>query len=160
MQFIQPKRSKYKKCTKNYVQDNLLDIIDIEETLLKNRYITKVQKSDFLYSKFLPKYETLKPLPQPKSIPVKSLSIEKIMPVKDKKISIEDNKLPIININSKDKDKEKDKDKDSKNNKDKNEQTKSSLYNPDNINYDLLNKNKFDINVYYWYIKMDTKFYL
>ena len=71
MQFIQPKRSKYKKCTKNYVQDNLLDIIDIEETLLKNRYITKVQKSDFLYSKFLPKYETLKPLPQPKSIPVK-----------------------------------------------------------------------------------------
>ncbi len=51
MQFIQPKRSKYKKCTKNYVQDNLLDIIDIEETLLKNRYISKVQKSDFIYSK-------------------------------------------------------------------------------------------------------------
>ena len=44
MQFIQPKRSKYKKCTKNYVQDNLLDIIDIEETLLKNRYIKKVKK--------------------------------------------------------------------------------------------------------------------
>ena len=148
MQFIQPKRSKYKKCTKNYVQDNLLDIIDIEETLLKNRYITKVQKSDFLYAKFLPKSESLKPLPQPKSIPVKSLSIEKIMPVKEKKISIEDNKLPIININNKDKEKEKDKDKDknNKDNKDKNGQTKSSLYNPDNINYDLLNKNKFDIN--------------
>ena len=150
MQFIQPKRSKYKKCTKNYVQDNLLDIIDIEETLLKNRFITKVQKSDFLYAKFLPKNEALKPLPQPKTIPMKSLSIEKIMPVKDKKISIEDNKLPIININNKDKEKdkekEKDKDKDNKSNKDKNDQTKSSLYNPDNINYDLLNKNKFDIN--------------
>ena len=152
MQFIQPKRSKYKKCTKNYVQDNLLDIIDIEETLLKNRFITKVQKSDFLYAKFLPKNEALKPLPQPKTIPMKSLSIEKIMPVKDKKISIEDNKLPIININNKDnekdkeKEKDKDKDKDNKSNKDKNDQTKSSLYNPDNINYDLLNKNKFDIN--------------
>ena len=145
MQFIQPKRSKYKKCTKNYVQDNLLDIIDIEETLMKNRYITKVQKSDFLYAKFLPKYESLKSLPQSKLITVKSLSIEKIMPVKDKKILIEDNKLPIININSKDKEKDKDKDR-GKDNKDKNDQTKSSLYNPDNINYDLLNKNKFDIN--------------
>ena len=41
MQYIQPKRSKYKKTTKNYVQDNILDIIDIEETLLKNRYIDK-----------------------------------------------------------------------------------------------------------------------
>ena len=60
MQFIQPKRSKYKKCTKNYAQDNPLDIIDIEETLLKNRYISKVQKSDFIYNKFIPKYKYLK----------------------------------------------------------------------------------------------------
>ena len=73
MQFIQPKRSKYKKCTKNYVQDNLLDIIDIEETLLKNRYISKVQKSDFIYNKFLPKNEPLKPLSQPKPIILKSI---------------------------------------------------------------------------------------
>ena len=44
MQDIEPKRSKYKKSTKRYVQDNILDIIDIEETLLKNRYISKASK--------------------------------------------------------------------------------------------------------------------
>ena len=62
MQNIQVKRSKYKKSTKKYVQDNILDIIDIEETLLKNRFISKVQTSDFIYSKFLPKHDSLKPI--------------------------------------------------------------------------------------------------
>jgi serine/threonine protein kinase len=125
MQFIQPKRSKYKKCTKNYVQDNLLDIIDIEETLSKNRYITKIQKSDFIYSKFIPKYESLKPLPQPKPIILKSLSKDKLLPIKEPKSQTTNN---INNNNSND------------------EQKKSSEYSPDNINFEVLNKNKFDIN--------------
>ena len=55
MQIIQPKRSKFKKSTINYVQDNILDIIDIEETLSKNRFIEKVPLSDFVYCKFLPR---------------------------------------------------------------------------------------------------------
>ena len=126
MQFIQPKRSKYKKCTKNYVQDNLLDIIDIEETLLKNRYISKVQKSDFIYAKFLPKYESLKPITQSKPLILKSLSKEKLLPIKEPK-SPSNNK---ININ----------------NNHNNEQKNLLLFNPDNINYDVLNKNKFNIN--------------
>ena len=131
MQFIQPQRSKYKKSTKNYVQDNLLDIIDIEETLLKNRYITKVQKSDFLYTKFLPKNETLKPLTQQKPIILKPLSKEKMLPVKDAKLPQNNNKNINKNIND--------------NNNNINEQ-KKLLYNIDNINFDILNKNKFDIN--------------
>jgi serine/threonine protein kinase len=122
MQFIQPKRSKYKKCTKNYVQDNLLDIIDIEETLLKNRYISKAQKSDFIYTKFLPKYESLKPLSQTKPIILKSLSKEKLSPIKDLKSHSS------VNSNN--------------NTKDSNK----SLYSSENINYEVLNKNKFDIN--------------
>ena len=125
MQFIQPKRSKYKKCTKNYVQDNLLDIIDIEETLLKNRYITKVQKSDFIYSKFLPKYDSLKPISQPKPIILKSLSKDKLLPIKESKSPTKN----IININNLN-----------------NEKKKLLLTNTDNINFEVLNKNKFDIN--------------
>ena len=130
MQFIQPKRSKYKKCTKNYVQDNILDIIDIEETLLKNRYISKVQKSDFIYNKFLPKYESLslKPLTQTKPLILKSLSKEKLLPIKDPKSPMHKN---INNINH--------------NNNNINEQ-KKLLLNSENINYEVLNKNKFDIN--------------
>ena len=124
MQFIQPKRSKYKKCTKYYVQDNLLDIIDIEETLLKNRYITKVPKSDFIYSKFIPKYESLKPLSQSKPIILKSLSKDKLLPIKEPKSPIHNN----ININN------------------FNIEQKKLLLNQDNINYEVLNKNKFDIN--------------
>ena len=126
MQFIQPKRSKYKKCTKNYVQDNLLDIIDIEETLLKNRYISKVQKSDFIYSKFLPKYESLKPLSQAKPIILKALSKDKLLPIKEPKSPTPN----IINVN----------------NNLNNEQKKLLLLNTDNINFESLNKNKFDIN--------------
>ena len=124
MQFIQPKRSKYKKCTKYYVQDNLLDIIDIEETLLKNRYITKVPKSDFIYSKFIPKYESLKPLSQSKPIILKSLSKDKLLPIKEPKSPTHNN----ININN------------------FNTEQKKLLLNQDNINYEVLNKNKFDIN--------------
>ena len=124
MQFIQPKRSKYKKCTKYYVQDNLLDIIDIEETLLKNRYITKVPKSDFIYSKFIPKYESLKPLSQSKPIILKSLSKDKLLPIKEPKSPTHNN----ININN------------------FNIEQKKLLLNQDNINYEVLNKNKFDIN--------------
>ena len=124
MQFIQPKRSKYKKCTKYYVQDNLLDIIDIEETLLKNRYITKVPKSDFIYSKFIPKYESLKPLSQSKPIILKSLSKDKLLPIKEPK-SPKHNNININNFNT---------------------EQKKLLLNQDNINYEVLNKNKFDIN--------------
>ena len=124
MQFIQPKRSKYKKSTKYYVQDNLLDIIDIEETLLKNRYITKVPKSDFIYSKFIPKYESLKPLSQSKPIILKSLSKDKLLPIKEPKSPTHNN----ININN------------------FNTEQKKLLLNQDNINYEVLNKNKFDIN--------------
>ena len=125
MQYIQPKRSKYKKCTKNYVQDNILDIIDIEETLLKNRFITKVQKSDFLYSNFLPKNESLKPFSPSKPILFKSFSKEKLLPIKDQKYSTFNN----INTNLANKD------------------NKNILtLNPDNINYELLNRNKFEIN--------------
>ena len=124
MQFIQPKRSKYKKSTKYYVQDNLLDIIDIEETLLKNRYITKVPKSDFIYSKFIPKYESLKPLSQSKPIILKSLSKDKLLPIKEPK-SPTHNSININNFNT---------------------EQKKLLLNQDNINYEVLNKNKFDIN--------------
>ena len=133
MQFIQPKRSKYKKCTQNYVKDNLLDIIDIEETLLKNRYITKVQKSDFIYTKYLPKYESLNSLPQPKSIIFKSLSKDKLISVKDINSFNSNNNIKnniINNINDDNK---------------INEQ-KQFLLNPDNINFEVINKNKFDIN--------------
>ena len=125
MQFIQPKRSKYKKSTKYYVQDNLLDIIDIEETLLKNRYITKVPKSDFIYSKFIPKYESLKPLSQTKPIIFKSLSKDKLLPIKEPK-SPTHNNIIINNYH--------------------NNEQKKLLLNSDNINYEVLNKNKFDIN--------------
>ena len=139
MQLIQPKRSKYKKCTKNYVQDNLLDIIDIEETLLKNRFISKVQKSDFIYTKFLPKYESLKLLPQPKPFILKSLSKEKLLPIKDPKTPSNKPKINNSNNNTNN-------NSNNNNNNKNNEQKNLLLFNPDNINYELLNKNKFDIN--------------
>ena len=126
MQFIQVKRSKYKKCTKNYAQDNPLDIIDIEETLLKNRYISKVKKSDFIYIKFIPKCESLKPLSRNKSILLKSLSKDKLLPKNESKSPT---KNSINTINNKN-----------------NIEQKNLLLNSDNINYEILNKNKFDIN--------------
>ena len=154
MQLIQPKRSKYKKCTKNYVQDNLLDIIDIEETLLKNRFISKVQKSDFIYTKFLPKYESLKLLPQPKPFILKSLSKEKLLPIKDPKtpsnkpkINNSNNNTNNNNTNTNNTNHNNNNNNNNKNNNNKNNEKKNLLlFNPDNINYELLNKNKFDIN--------------
>ena len=106
----QPKRSKYKKSTKKYVQDNILDIIDIEETLLKNRYISKVQISDFLYSKFIPKHDSLKPLIKPVQ------NNERISPSFESKIFPKIKSPPQL------------------------------VLNPEKINYEILNKNKFNIN--------------
>ena len=110
MQKIQPKRSKYKKSTKKYVQDNILDIIDIEETLLKNRYISKVQPSDFIYSKFLPKHDSLKPKIKPIN------NSERISPVIESKLFPKLKSPPQL------------------------------ILNPEKINFDSLNKNKFKIN--------------
>ena len=124
MQFIQPRRSKFKKCTKNYVKDNLLDIIDIEETLLKNRYIEKVSKTDFLYTKFLPTYNLSKSSSQTKSLILKPIPKEKLTSLKEKK--------PNNDIKN-------------NNNNNDNEQNKSE-FDSDNINFEVLNKNKFDIN--------------
>ena len=112
MQNIQPKRSKYKKSTKRYVKDSILDIIDIEETLLKNRFISKVQPQDFLYSKFLPKHDSLKPIIKPLQL----FNKERISPV------IESNKIfPKL-------------------------KPPKLILNPEKINYENLNKNKFEIN--------------
>ena len=46
---VEPKRSKYKKITAKYEMDNVLDIIDIEDTLSKNRYIPKASEKNFLF---------------------------------------------------------------------------------------------------------------
>ena len=110
-QSVQPKRSKYKKSTKKYVQDNILDIIDIEETLLKNRYISKVQISDFIYSKFIPKHDSLKPIIKPCL-----QNSERISPTLECKLFPKLKSPPQL------------------------------ILNPEKINYDLLNKNKFNIN--------------
>lgn len=56
---IQPHRSKFKKCTVNYNKDNLLDIIDISETLSKNRYIHKCPFNNFIYAKYIPNFKSL-----------------------------------------------------------------------------------------------------
>ena len=48
---IEAGRSKFKKVTANYKIDNVLDIIDIPASLSKNRYITKIPLSSFLYEK-------------------------------------------------------------------------------------------------------------
>ena len=110
-QSVQPKRSKYKKSTKKYVQDNILDIIDIEETLLKNRYISKVQIADFIYSKFIPKHDSLKPIIKPCL-----QNSERISPTLECKLFPKLKSPPQL------------------------------ILNPEKINYELLNKNKFNIN--------------
>ena len=56
---IQPQRSKFKKCTVNYCKDNLLDIIDISETLSKNRYIHKCPFNNFIYAKYIPNFKPI-----------------------------------------------------------------------------------------------------
>ena len=117
MQNIQVKRSKYKKSTKKYVQDNILDIIDIEETLLKNRFISKVQTSDFIYSKFLPKHDSLKPIIKSNNSVLKSIpQEERISPVIECKLYPRVKSLPKL------------------------------ILNPEKINYEQLNQNKFNIN--------------
>ena len=117
MQNIQVKRSKYKKSTKKYVQDNILDIIDIEETLLKNRFISKVQTSDFIYSKFLPKHDSLKPIIKSNNSVLKSIpQEERISPVIECKLYPRLKSLPKL------------------------------ILNPEKINYEQLNQNKFNIN--------------
>ena len=50
---IQPKRSRFKKITEKYKTDNVLDIIDIEDTLKKNRSIPKVPLEEFIYERNL-----------------------------------------------------------------------------------------------------------
>ena len=50
---IQPKRSRFKKITENYKTDNVLDIIDIADTLKKNRSIPKVSLESFIYERNL-----------------------------------------------------------------------------------------------------------
>ena len=50
---IQPKRSRFKKITEKYKTDNVLDIIDIADTLKKNRSIPKVSLEEFIYERYL-----------------------------------------------------------------------------------------------------------
>ena len=135
MQIIQPKRSKYKKSTINYNQDNLLDIIDIEETLSKNRFIEKVPKSDFIYSKFLSSYNpSLIKSPskkQRKSLILNQLSKEKISTVRERKsfcFNINTHKHFLNNINLL-----------------TSGNIKNPEYNAENIDFESLNNNKFDI---------------
>ena len=117
MQIIQPKRSKYKKSTKKYDKDNILDIIDIEETLLKNRFITKVKISDFIYSKFLPKHDSLKPITKSNNPIIKPIpQDERVSPIIERKL------YPRLKYPPK------------------------LVLNPEKINYDSLNQNKFNIN--------------
>jgi hypothetical protein len=54
---IDPKRSKFKKTTVNYIKDNVFDIIDVEEAIKKNKQITKISKDNFIYSKDLIHYK-------------------------------------------------------------------------------------------------------
>ena len=135
---IQPKRSKFKKSTVNYNQDNILDIIDIEETLSKNRFIEKVPLSDFIYSKFLPGYNTnaqikLKspPKKQRRSLMLNQLPKEKTITKRERKsfcVNINTHKHFLSNINIFN-----------------NDNKKNPGLNIENINFDILNDNKFDI---------------
>ena len=96
---IQAQRSRYKKSTATYIKDNFLDIIDIGETLSKNRFIKKVPLNDFIYEKNLKNNEKSEQIPQISEIPLNKT-----------------NNLTDLN--------------------------------PDNIDYENLNKNKFHINFY------------
>ena len=91
---IQAQRSRYKKQTANYIKDNLLDIIDIGETLSKNRFIQKVPLNHFIFKEYISNY----------------LPSNNITPLKQK--------------------------------------NDISDLNPDNIDYENLNNNKFHINFY------------
>lgn len=52
---VEPKRSKFKKSTINYLRDSVLDIIDIESSLSKRRFTPKVSRDLFIYSSSLRK---------------------------------------------------------------------------------------------------------
>jgi len=142
MQMIQPKRSKFKKSTINYVQDNILDIIDIEETLSKNRFIEKVPLSDFVYCKFLQSRNNVPPgvvkSPPKKhrhSLILNQLPNERTNTFRERKSFCFDinanniNKPFLNNINVLINDDNK----------------KDIECNIDNINFDILNDNKFEI---------------
>ena len=137
MQIIQPKRSKFKKSTVNYVQDNILDIIDIEETLSKNRFIEKVPLSDFIYAKFIPGYNAQN---NTKKSPTKNKRRSLILnqPPTEKNITVRERKSFCININTH---------KHFLNNINlfSNDNKKNQELNIENINFDVLNDNKFDI---------------
>ena len=157
MQGIQAKRSKYKKSTRTYVQDNLLDIIDIEETLSKNRYIEKVEKSLFFYAKLIPKYEAIKPqsvISQSKYLKI----MDKINLYNNKRNNRYKNNVINSSNNKKNKNgskkenkKNKPDNKNKKENKEENEEKEESDEDDyineltDSINFDILNKNKFNI---------------
>ena len=139
---IQPKRSKFKKSTINYVQDNILDIIDIEETLSKNRFIEKVPLSDFVYCKFLQSRNNVPPgvvkSPPKKhrhSLILNQLPNERTNTFRERKSFCFDinansiNKPFLNNINVLINDDNK----------------KDIECNIDNINFDILNDNKFEI---------------
>ena len=48
---VEARRCKYKKITAKYDTDNVLDIIDIEDTLSKNKFIPKAEKDNFIFQK-------------------------------------------------------------------------------------------------------------
>ena len=52
---IDPKRSLFKKITKKYNKDCIIDIIDIEEAITKNKIIENCKLEDFIYSSSLKK---------------------------------------------------------------------------------------------------------
>ena len=137
MQTIQPERSKFKKSTINYNQDNILDIIDIKETLSKNRFIEKVPLSDFIYAKFIQGYNTQLKMNSPakkehrRSLMLNQLPKEKSTKIKERNsfsININTHKHFLNNINLFNTDNK-----------------KVPELNIENINFDILNDNKFDI---------------
>ena len=46
---VEARRCKYKKVTSKYETDNVLDIIDIEDTLSKNKFIPKAPIDNFVF---------------------------------------------------------------------------------------------------------------
>jgi len=48
---IDPKRSKFKRKTNKYSRDSLLEIIDIDEAIKKNKRINQC-KDNFIYSNY------------------------------------------------------------------------------------------------------------
>ena len=114
---IQASRSKFKKCTATYVKDNLLEIIDISETLSKNRYIHKCPLNNFIYLKNVSNYNKVQ----------KDFNNNNNNNENSKNMFFHDNQI------------------NNKNNKNDLETSIAEL-NYENINFEKLNKNKFNIN--------------